>query len=216
MKRSGRYDTSHLSEDQYEPGSRGLVLKNRLGIRSQREMDRVETEALKRAEDVFFRTYGRTRRFTASDICQMHKVWLGDIYDWAGRYRQVKIGKGGFSFAFPAQIPRLMDALEAGSLRKHTPCSVESQERIIQALAEVHVEFLLVHPFREGNGRLARVLATLMALQAGLPPLDFRLIKGKKKQEYFAAVRAGLDRNYKPMEKVFSEVLRKSLGTSSA
>jgi len=216
LKKSGRYDTSHLPEDQYEPGSRGLVLKNRLGIRSQREMDRVETEALKRAEDAFFRMYGRTRRFTASDICQMHQVWLGDIYDWAGRYRQVKISKGGFSFAFPAQIPKLMDELEEGPLRKHTPCSFESQESIIQALAEVHVELLLIHPFREGNGRLARVLATLMALQAGLPPLDFRSIKGKKKQEYFAAVRAGMDRNYKPMEKVFSEVLRKSLGTSSA
>ena len=78
------------------------------------------------------------------------------------------------------------------------------------------MELLLIHPFREGNGRLARLLATLMALQAGLPPLDFRSIKGKKKQEYFAAVRAGMVPDYKPMENVFSEVLRKSLGTSSA
>lgn len=215
MKRSGRYETSHLLEDQYEPGSRGLVLKNRLGIRSQREIDRLETEALKRAEDVFFRTYGQKHRFTASDICQMHRLWLGEIYDWAGSYRQVKISKGSFSFAFPAQIPKLMDELEAGPLRKHTPCSSESREQIIQALAEVHVELLLIHPFREGNGRLTRALATLMALQAGLPPLDFRSIKGKKKQEYFAAVRAGMDRNYKPMEKVFSEVLRRTLGVSS-
>lgn len=216
MKKSGQYATSHLIEDQYEPGSRGLVLKNRLGIRSPREMDRVETEALKRAEDAFFRTYGRTHRFTATDICQMHKIWLGGIYEWAGSYRQVKIGKGSFSFAFPAQIPKLMDELEAGPLRKHTPCSSKSRGRIVRALAEVHVELLLIHPFREGNGRLARALATLMALQAGLPPLDFRLIKGKKKQEYFEAVRAGMNRDYKLMEKVFSEVLLKSLGTSSA
>ncbi len=213
MKKSSRYTTSHLIEDQHEPGSRGLVLKNLLGIRSQREMDRVETEASKRAEDAFFGTYGRTRRFTSSDICQMHKVWLGEIYDWAGRYRQVKISKGGFLFAFPAQIPKLMDGLEEGSLRKHTPC--ESKGRIIQALSEVHVELLLIHPFREGNGRLARVLATLMALQANFPLLDFRSIKGKKEQEYFAAVRAGMDRNYKPMEKVFSEVLRRTLRVSS-
>ncbi|TAK86063.1 MAG: hypothetical protein EPO20_09750 [Betaproteobacteria bacterium] len=32
------------------------------------------------------------------------------------------------------------------------------------ALAETHVELVLIHPFREGNGRIARALSTLMAL----------------------------------------------------
>ena len=212
MKKGGRYDTSGLIEDQYEPGSGGRVLRNLLGINAKREMDQAETEALKRAEGAFFRTYSRTHRFTSSDICRMHKVWLGEIYAWAGSYRQVKIGKGAFSFAFPAQIPKLMSGLDEDSLRRHTPCGSGSKERIVQALSEVHVELLLIHPFREGNGRLARVLATLMALQAGLPPPDFRSIKGKRKQEYFSAVRAGMDRNYTPMAEVFSEVLRKNLG----
>lgn len=44
--------------------------------------------------------------------------------------------------------------------------------------------------------------------------LDFSSIRGKKKQEYFAAVRAGLDRNYQPMERIFSEVLEKNLSVS--
>ena len=39
--------------------------------------------------------------------------------------------------------------------------------------AAVHAEPILIHPFREGNGRCARLLATLMGLQAGLPALDF-------------------------------------------
>lgn len=47
------------------------------------------------------------------------------------------------------------------------------------------------------------MLATLMALQAGLPPLDFSPIQGKKRNRYFTAVRAGLERNYKPMEEIF-------------
>jgi cell filamentation protein len=46
-----------------------------------------------------------------------------------------------------------------------------------------------------------------MALQAKLPPLDFTGIKGKRKQEYFAAIQAGMDRNYGPMETIFSEVI---------
>lgn len=51
----------------------------------------------------------------------------------------------------------------------------------------------------------------LMALQAGLPPLDFGEFEGKRKEEYFAAVRAGLDRNYQPMEKVFNDMISQTL-----
>jgi len=50
-----------------------------------------------------------------------------------------------------------------------------------------------------------------MALQAGLPPLDFGGLKGKKRKEYFAAIRAGLDRDYKPMEEIFSGVILRTL-----
>jgi len=78
-------------------------------------------------------------------------------------------------------------------------------------MAAIHVEFILIHPFREGNGRLGRLLTWLMALQAGLPPLNFGGIEGRKKQEYFAAVRSGLDRNYEPMQKVFFSIIRRTL-----
>ncbi|MBI5789654.1 MAG: Fic family protein [Candidatus Schekmanbacteria bacterium] len=68
-----------------------------------------------------------------------------------------------------------------------------------------------MHPFRDGNGRLARLIATLMAWQAGLPNLDFGGIQGEKRQEYFSAVRAGLDYNYEPMIKVFDSVIQRTL-----
>lgn len=42
MKKSDRYDTSSLPETQFEPGSRGRVLKSKLGIKSKRAMDRLE------------------------------------------------------------------------------------------------------------------------------------------------------------------------------
>jgi cell filamentation protein len=42
VKKGDRYDASDLEEAQFEPGSRGRVLKNLLGIKSQREMDWVE------------------------------------------------------------------------------------------------------------------------------------------------------------------------------
>jgi cell filamentation protein len=51
-----------------------------------------------------------------------------------------------------------------------------------------------------------------MALQAELPLLDFSGIYGKKKAEYFSTVQSGMDWNYEPMVKVFSGVIRKTLG----
>jgi len=62
---------------------------------------------------------------------------------------------------------------------------------VAHALAAVHTEFILIHPFREGNGRVGRMLAIVMAAQAGYPALDFGHLKGMKKQEYFRAVKAG-------------------------
>lgn len=61
---------------------------------------------------------------------------------------------------------------------------------------------------------MARVLSTLMALQAGLPLLDFSSIAGRRKRDYFAAVQAGLDRNYEPMSRLFSEIIEVSLAGS--
>ena len=91
---------------------------------------------------------------------------------------------------------------------------VSERVAVVHVLAETHVELVLVHPFREGNGRLARILSTLMALQAGLPLLDFGLIAGERKEMYFAAVQAGLDKNYKAMEQLFAEIIERSLAVS--
>ena len=210
MKKGGHYDASGLIEAQFEPGSRGRVLRNLLGIKSKREMDQIEAQEQLRTLEELVRIYDQTHRFTAADVRRIHKIWLGSIYAWAGNYRQVNLSKGDFPFAAANQIPRLMIEFEKGPLREYTPCRFTEMSEIARAIAVVHTELLLIHPFREGNGRVARLLAVLMALQVGLPPLDFGNIKGRKRQEYFRAVQAGLDRDYKPMEKVFSAVIRKT------
>lgn len=75
---------------------------------------------------------------------------------------------------------------------------------------EVRVELVLIHPFREGNGRAAGILAVLMGLQAGLPALLFDKLSGRKRQ-YFAAGQAGLDRNYDAMTILFTAVIERTL-----
>ena len=100
-----------------------------------------------------------------------------------------------------------MALLEADALKRCTPCRFQNTDEIAHALAEVHVELVLIHPFRDGNGRIARLLSTLMALQAGLPLLDFSSIAGAERTNYFAAVQAGIDRNYAPMCAIFAQII---------
>lgn len=150
------------------------------------------------------------QRFTAADICLWHRQWLGEVYPWAGEYRQVNIGKGGFMFAMSAQVPRLMKEFERKELARFTPCIFDNLEGVLEALAITHCELVLIHPFREGNGRLSRLLSQLMALQAGLPLLNFSVIKGKQRETYSAAVREGMGRDYAPMIEIFRKVVEAS------
>ena len=208
---TNRYSTSHLPEDQYEPGSNGTVLRNLLGIREKAEMEHVEEVRFERLMEEALARFDSDYRFTAQDILWLHKFWLDGVFSWAGAYRTVNIGKGGFMFAAAAHVPELMRQFESAQLARFTPCRFERNDDVIAALAEVHVELVLIHPFREGNGRIARLLSVLMALQAGLPPLDFSELQGAGRDAYFVAVRAGMDRDYRPMERIFNGVIERTL-----
>ena len=92
------------SESEFQPGSRGRVLRNFLGITRVREMEEAESQALAVAQRAALKTYGPDHRFTPTDIRRLHRMWLGSIYPWAGNYRTVNMGKGGFQFAYAPLI----------------------------------------------------------------------------------------------------------------
>jgi len=200
----------------FEPGSRGRVLGNLLGIRRVRDMQRAESDALLAVQEWAIGHFSATHRFTAGDVGLLHRRWLGSIYPWAGEYRQLNVSKGGFMFAAAAQIPRLMDEFGAGELAQFTPCGGMDGATLVAALARTHGELVLIHPFREGNGRCARLLAWLMALQAGWPPLDFSPLSGRHRPAYFAAVQSAVRRDYAPLEACFSRVLARTLRVAGA
>lgn len=193
------------------PGSKDKVLRNLLGVTAKKEIDRIETELLFEITDQLLDEFDNTRQFSADDILEMHRRWLGSVYEWAGKYRQVKMSKGNFMFAAPAFIPKLMANFEKELLAKYTPCLFKSRKEVVVALAIVHTELILIHPFREGNGRIARLLAILMALQAGLPLLDFSGFDQERQGEYFTAIQNGLDRNHSPMINIFTDIIARSL-----
>ena len=201
-------------EAESEPGSRGRVLRNQLRIVSVREMAFRESKSLYVTTQRVIDETQLEQRFTANDIQGMHRKWLGEIYAWAGEYRQVNMGKGSFMFAAATQVPRLMTEFERGPLLEYTPCHFDAVEKQAHALAVVHAELILIHPFRDGNGRCARLLSILMGSQAGLPTLDFNGIRGEKKRQYIAAVHAALGRDYEPMTKIFRSVIARTLRTA--
>ncbi len=211
MNQREKYDVSGFAEAQFEPGSRKRVLKNLMGIKDRLEMDKVEAVALKQTEDFLFHTYSMTHRFSSADLCKIHKIWLGKIYGWAGKYRSIDLAKGNFRFAHAKFIPGLMHEFEREFLFRNTPCHKMSREELIEALAKVHAEFILIHPFRDGNGRLGRLLLTLMAVQAGIPPLTFKIIERTKRRRYISAVQASLDKDYEPMKKIFRLIVEYSV-----
>ena len=136
-------------------------------------MNHVESLALEGATNAAIDETETDHRFTSADIRRLHALWLRDIYTWAGEYRSVNVSRDGFMFASARFIPQLMRELEEGPLRSYTPCRAQDVAGQAVALAITHAELILIHPFREGNGRCARLLATLMGLQAGLPALNF-------------------------------------------
>ncbi len=210
MKNTGRYNTQGSNEGEYEQSSENTVLKNLLNITSETEMENIETIKFAELSQKMIFSLPQDKSFCEQDIIAMHHDWLKDIYSWAGNYRQVNMSKGKFTFAAAHLIPKLMINFEKKVLAKYTPCLFKSEDELLSALAEVHVELVLIHPFREGNGRLARLISQLMALQAELPLLDFSMIKEEKKEAYFAAVRQGLVSDYEPMKAIFSGVIEAS------
>ena len=205
---ANRYATGLGVEGQFQPGSNGTVLLNKLGIIRLDEMNDIELELLIQLTEDVLDDVTDEQSITVADLSAWHLRWLGHVYEWAGRYRSVNMGKAEFHFAAAHLVPKLMQALENKFLSVYTPCKNMDDESLIDALAKVHIEFILIHPFREGNGRLSRLLANIMALQAGQPMLDFSAMDDNK-QRYFAAVQAGLD-DYEPMKTLFRQVLHET------
>ena len=201
-----RYDLSGSAEGQYQPGSGDLVLLNKLGITDVQEMNDLELDLLEQLYSAVLSEVEIDQIITVADVFEWHRKWLGNVYEWAGKERSVNIGKGDFHFAAAGQIPNLLNELDLKYLSQYTPCDRMDDEQLIEAIAIVQAEFILVHPFREGNGRIARLLANVMALQANKPELDFTPWD-RNRDDYFLAIQAAMDCNYEPMKGFIRQAL---------
>jgi len=111
-------------------------------------------------------------------------------------------------FTPSAQLPKLLNEFDTRYLAQYTPCGGMDEEQLITSIAITHVELILIHPFREGNGRLSRLLADVMGVQGGCKPLDYQSWEQSKSQ-YISAIHAGVSMDYEPMKHWVSEALRR-------
>ncbi|WP_363317799.1 Fic family protein [uncultured Amphritea sp.] len=80
------------------------------------------------------------------------------------------------------------------------------KEELIGYLARCHIEFILIHPFREGNGRISRLLMDSMCNKAGIGLLDYSLWD-EHKEFYVKSIQAGVSHEYQHMELLVRNIL---------
>ncbi len=194
------------SQGLYQSGSNNKVLANKLDITDPVDMDEAELVLLEKLYESILLINLPKATIKVDEIKTWHRRWLGNVYAWAGDERSVNMSKGNFHFATAIQIPRLLNKFEQDYLNRYTPCASFNNDKLIEAIAIVHIEFILIHPFRDGNGRLSRLLADVMAVQAGQQPMDYTCWD-QNKGDYFAAIQQGLDMNYEPMKVWVSRAL---------
>lgn len=100
-------------------------------------------------------------------ISARHRQWLGNVYNCAGRLLNANLTKDGFQFAAADRIPLLLDGFEKQFLARSGELKSLARLELVSYLAECHVEFILIHPFREGNGRFSRLLCDVLSVLAG-------------------------------------------------
>lgn len=199
-----KYSASGI-QGQFESGSNELVLKNKLGIILPEEMGDAETLLLKKLYDYVFQSQ-LPQELTIQLIKTWHRKWLGPIYEWAGQFRAVYLSKENFVFANAELIPKLMLNMEVNYFSRFSELQNLDSQALVSYMAETHVEFILIHPFREGNGRLSRLILDVIAVKAGYYPMDYSLWD-ENKDYYFKSIQAGLSGNINHMKRLVKDIL---------
>lgn len=193
------------SEVEYEPNAEDQVLKNKLHIKTLSEMNQAENRLLLRMYESLFLPEFQVLQLNTDVLMHWHYQWLGPLYEWAGQLRTVHMSKGTFPFASAHLLATLLHQYEQQFLFHYPRLSLYSLDELWVYLAQSHVEFILIHPFREGNGRLGRLLLDVMATQAGFTPLDYSWWD-QNKAYYVGAIHAGLMGDYMPMQRLIKDI----------
>ena len=124
-----------------------MVIENKLGITDSAELAREEERiSKKKALELFESGYLDTLQSgTFKALSEIHRILFEDIYDFAGKLRDVNIAKGNFRFAPVIYLEAALENID------------KMPQSTFDEIIEKYVEMNVAHPFREGNGRSGRI-----------------------------------------------------------
>lgn len=163
-------------------------------ISNRRELNEAEQENIVRGQDW---ALGRRRRdlLTEKFTTNLHKQMLGEVWRWAGDFRHSERNLGIPFYEIPAALRQLLDDVKAWIEYKSYPpdeIAVRFQHRLVA-----------IHPFPNGNGPHARLMADLLIMQLGGKRFSWGRANlrdaGKMRAQYLSALRAADNHDCGPL-----------------
>ena len=151
------------------------MIGNKLGITSEIELAKMEEKITKLKTLELFDT-NKINEFeigTTKGLCDIHKFLFDDIYEFAGKIRDVNLAKGNFRFASSLYLKDILAVIDG--------MPTKTFEEIIKK----YIEMNIAHPFREGNGRSTRIWLDMMLKSKIGKVIDWSKID---KEEYLLAM----------------------------
>ena len=124
-----------------------MALENKLGITNSPELAQAEERISKKKAVELFENglLDRLEPGTTASLKALHKYLFEEIYDFAGELRTVNIAKGNFRFAPLMYLEAALSGID------------KMPQSTFDEIVEKYVEMNVAPPFREGNGRSARI-----------------------------------------------------------
>jgi Fic-DOC domain mobile mystery protein B len=111
---------------------------------------------------------------------------LGDVWRWAGKFRTSQRNLGIDYWLIPVELRQLLDDCRTWIEFTSYPAD--------EIAVRLHHRLVLIHPFPNGNGRHARLMADLLAMQFGLTRFSWGRVSlrnpGLMRARYIEALRA--------------------------
>lgn len=159
------YENYDLQEEDPYLIEGSTCLRNRLGITNTSELNQAEA-AISGAAMAELIAEPVDPTFDLRHLCEIHLRLFSDIYEWAGQTRKAEISKGDRLFLPYRKIPQvsaeIFSELRTENFLQHLD-RTEFARRAAYYLGRIN----MVHPFREGNGRVQRVFLDQLAELSG-------------------------------------------------